>query len=796
MKAAPASPTPPLPDRFELADLKIDLGQQRVQRDGIDVPLPKLSYELLIALARAAPRIVSIDELMSEVWPGLVVNPETVKQRVKLLRDSLGDDPLAPTYIASLRGRGYRLLPLITEPVSAVSAQESLSSGPAVIAEPATSAPPTEAATMSPPQSGAPPRRGRTRVIAAIATLILGLGAAWVWRHFAVGEPHAVVQPAKEVTVVGLPPRAVAVLPFDDLSLNRDNAQLALAVPEMILQRLGTVKDLVVIAGASSFLFAGHKLDVGAIGRQLGARYLVEGTVQRVDEQLRVTAQLVDAQTGQQLRSLRFDRRVAEIFAMQDEIAAQLADTLQVQLLGADMHRVDRSHETSLTVYLSYLEAQEHINRWTGADFAQAIKELQHAVDLDPSFALGYAELARARWLHDFLISGDDQANREELLALLNKALQLDPRLGEAYAMRGSLQADPAAADADFRHGLELAPNYGPGYQMYAEELDDHDRHTEAMAMIDEAIAIDPIAARNLYFKGRIFEAQQKFAEAEAYFMKAISTGPEYAPAIARIAELKWEAGNSAEAIQFIEHALRVEPDAPWIRQLACSMYLDLGDRRAAGAVAEGAPGGNYTSLLLAAYDRNYARGASRTGPWLYANGLVHYAYAVSVMGHAVESGKLEQTIKSLRAELSIKDASASAMIAIDESNSASAYALAYLLHLKGDPVSAAPLLLAMKAFAERSDEAALLLPSVQILSGDREAAIKGLVAAFRRHHFHSWWIRQRDPVLDDIRDDPRYRAADQVDLDRVAEQRRLLEAMREKAEVPRRDLVSYVPPR
>jgi DNA-binding winged helix-turn-helix (wHTH) protein len=118
-----------LPNQFDLADLHVDLWSQRVTRAGAQIPLPKLSFDLLVALAGAAPRLISIDELMTQVWPGLVVNPETVAQRVKMLRDALGDDPRAPRYIESVRSRGYRLLhePAQKLPVSEIPPAPDLS---------------------------------------------------------------------------------------------------------------------------------------------------------------------------------------------------------------------------------------------------------------------------------------------------------------------------------------------------------------------------------------------------------------------------------------------------------------------------------------------------------------------------------------------------------------------------------------------------------------------------------------------------------------------------------------------
>ena len=343
---------------------------------------------------------------------------------------------------------------------------------------------------------------------------------------------------APEVSVVGLPPRTVAVLPFDDLSLNRNNGQLALGLSEMVLQRLGSVKELLVIARSSSFAFSGQQIDARDIGHRLAARYLVEGTVQHADDRLRVTAQLIDAQTGRQLRSLSFDRQLKDIFDIQDDIAGQVAAALEVQLMGADLNRVDRTRSTSLDAYLGYMRAESLLNRWTVADADRAATELERAITLDPGFALGYAELARAKWLAHWLRTSSTR-DGTPLLGLIDKALALDPQLGEAHSIRGHLRnsADPKGAAADFRRGLELAPNYGPGYEMYAEALHGAlGRPQEAMAMIERSMLIDPIAPRGYYMKGLYLWLDRGAAEeAQHWMLKALEVGPEFPPALARL---------------------------------------------------------------------------------------------------------------------------------------------------------------------------------------------------------------------------------------------------------------------
>jgi hypothetical protein len=205
----------------------------------------------------------------------VVVNAETVTQRIKLLRDALGDDSHAPRYIASFRARGYRLVPPITAMPARDAAPSAIATDTSVGAAPLTDTPPE---LQDPPKNLerlpnlASALKWRQWLLGT-AGILVAVGAALVWRHDRVQVKAAPRDGT--VTVEALPARTVAVLPFEDLSLQHDGAPLARAVPEMILQRLGSVKDLVVIARASSFSHEGQQLGVNTIGRQLGAPHRV-----------------------------------------------------------------------------------------------------------------------------------------------------------------------------------------------------------------------------------------------------------------------------------------------------------------------------------------------------------------------------------------------------------------------------------------------------------------------------------------------------------------------------------------
>ena len=775
---------------YQVADLRIDVGRRSVTRGDVDIQLPKLSFDLLLTLVQAAPNVVRTEDFMEQVWPDLVVGSETVVQRVKLLRDALGDDPRNPTYLAGVRGLGYRLIPSVSR-LPTVSREGVPTPAPA--AAPAIEAHALPASAMPTPEMPDPPPRHRVFRIVGVLVVVGIAVAAGIYvktRPPSTSELPAGTSQihAGQVTVSGAPIRTVAVMPFEDLSLAHDNGQLALAVPEMVLQRLGMVNDLIVIARSSSFAFLGKQVDAREIGSRLDARYLVEGALQRVGDRLRVTAQLIDAKSGTQLKSLQFDRSIADIFALQDEIAGQLATALQVQLLSADMKRVDRSRGTSLEAYLSYLNSQVLLNRWTVKDAEKAAVELQHAIDLDPKFALAYAELARARWISFFLRRGyakNDQL--QDLLSLANKALQLDPQLGEALAIRAFLEVDTdlAAADADFRKGIALAPNYGPAYEMYAETLaDNFNRPDEGLAMIERAILIDPVAPRNIYYKGLYLQGQNEDL-AEQAFKRALEVGPDYPPAYVRLAINRWREGKTAEAIRLVENALRVETLSTWINVNAAAMYLDIGDRQAASSVAKNAPSDTDVTLMIAVYDREYDKVPHYDLGYEFGINVAEYAYWVGLERRSVQQGTLEAAIGEARARLHFKNAGDEYVPRGDDFGVL--IGLADLIKLKGDRVP--PNLLAdiQKLVDQSGPVPGHLQAAIDLLGDNPRAALAHLSADVHQAHWNMFWVTERDPMFDAVRTDPAFLELVELENSRRASQRRLLDDMRAAGQVPRR---------
>lgn len=548
---------------FRVDDLVVDTGRVTVTRAGRDIVLPRLSFDLLIALIEAAPRVVSQDELMDRVWPGLVVGPETVSQRVKLLRDSLGDDPKSPRYVAGVRGRGYRLLP-------AVARLRDATSG--------------EVVESTVARAG----RGGQRALwlAGVALVTVAATAAW----YALERESA--PPATEEAA--LPARSVAVLAFANSGGGAGSAVLAEGIPETVLHQLSRVPGLTVIARSSSFAFQDEREDLRAIGRKLNVRYLLEGSVQVAGSRLRVTSSLVDAATGTSVWSMQFDRTPQDVFAVQDEIALEVARAMQSTLDTAAGSVALREHGGTgdYEAYLAFLRGRALLENQRVADLPAAVESLTAAVQHDAGFAAAHVLLGRAK----IAVAERKPAGERpgalaravsEALALLNRAIALDAKGGDAWVERGYAKAyyDAAAADADMRRGIELSPNYARGYEgLAAVQFQSVPRRREALELLEKARRLDPLEPRLDVLKALYLYWGPGDSEQSIRILRAVhERNPLYVPALVRLGEVLLNPGGAfAESLLMSEQAVALDPGNEIAWRQAGLAYLELGDFAAA----------------------------------------------------------------------------------------------------------------------------------------------------------------------------------------------------------------------
>jgi TolB-like protein/DNA-binding winged helix-turn-helix (wHTH) protein len=775
---------------YEISDLVIDVARQRVTRAAAEIPLPKLSFDLLLVLIRAAPALVSNDDLMAQVWPRLVVSPETVSQRVKLLRNALGDDPRASRYIAGLRGRGYRLVPAVRS-VEEVPPRQSDSAGSMLLQ-------PIETATASQPASH--PRARPKQIIGVVAGLAL-VGVA-TYAVFAL-RPEAPTPKPDSVIVVGLPPRTVAVLPFENLSPDPANAYLALGMAEMVLNRLASVSDLVVIARASAFKAAEGNVDARETGKVLNARYLVEGGVQREGDKLRVTARLIDAQSGAQLQALHFDRALADVFSIQDEIAEKVAAALEASLSNTAAVESRGARSANLNAYLAYLQGRALLAKFTVDGFEAAIKQFERAITLDPNFAAAYVGLADAQ-ISAAWRRGDGDISRtnegppaEKAAALIDKALALDPSLGEAYLVRAYwLGQERARSEADYRHGLQLDPSNGPGLTRFGEFLTRLDgRLDEARAVLDRALLIDPLSARAYYIRSDLTGTA---AEAEQMLLAALKIDPQFTSALKQLSVMRSLRGEFVEGVMLAERAIAVDPVNPWSRsrQSAYSRYLEMGDLAAARDVVAGSSAAGLAPIQVFQYlgDWRAAGEAVYDVPERLRSAYHDWLAAEAVRDLALRTGDFTRAIRFI-------DSGALGIAAprkLDPLTIFAAVPFAHLLQASGQRAESEKLLDDTLAWLSRKPDPTRdymvwwplrrLRADALALQGHSDAAVAELAEAFRSGQRTDWWYTiERDPLWDPLRSDPRFQAIAAEARAHAASQRALLEEMRRKGEVPYR---------
>ena len=411
----------------------------------------------------------------------------------------------------------------------------------------------------------------------------------------------------------------IAVLPFANVSTVPDGEVLASGIAESVLDQLATLADLDVISRTSSFAFRGRATDAREIGRQLGARFLLQGSVQSDPGRIRVMTQLIDTQTGADVWSMRFDRRPGDIFAVQDEIAMQVTQALELSLDARAKNRLTGQGTQNLQAYLAFLQGRSLLANNRVVDTKEAIGHFQRAIKLDPKFAASHVNLAEAElFVAEYDVTDDRQARFERALLrgreLVEQALALDPDNGDAYLERAHLAAfdDLTAAEADYRRGLELSPNAAKGYAGLATVLyETQARRDEALAMLDRARKLDPLDpgydVRKALF---LFYERADLQGANDLLVEVLREHPQYLPALFRLCELRsFAMGRLADGVRYCEQALAIDPLSAETRLNLIQVYLDLEEPTAAEQVAsEGGRDSIVPQVFLQKYARDWVR--------------------------------------------------------------------------------------------------------------------------------------------------------------------------------------------
>jgi serine/threonine protein kinase/Tfp pilus assembly protein PilF len=344
----------------------------------------------------------------------------------------------------------------------------------------------------------------------------LAAAIGWnVWQGALISPPSA------------LATNGIAVLPFENLSGNPDNAYFADGIQEEMLTRLGSIADLKVISRTSTQRYQSKPRNLREIAKQLGVAHILEGSVQKAADQVRVNVQLINAQTDSHLWADTYDRKLTDLFAVETEIATKIADTLQAKLTGSEKQAIAARPTENSEAHELYLRGRFYWNKGLGPEFDKSRQYYQQAVELDPNYALAYVGLADFygfAFAVGLLPPEEKWAKMEEYMA--NKALELDPTLGEAYnplaAAKLYYHRDWPAAERDFRRGLELSPNFAEMHAHYSICLLLFSRNQEAFAEMQRALNPDPLSPRFGFWLGWLHFFTRQYDAALKQFGKTL----------------------------------------------------------------------------------------------------------------------------------------------------------------------------------------------------------------------------------------------------------------------------------
>lgn len=357
----------------------------------------------------------------------------------------------------------------------------------------------------------------------SLAVIILG---GFFWR--------LILKPSKGAAPPPPPSerQSIAVLPFKDLSPAKDHEYLGDGMAETLINALKNIEDLWVPARSSSFSFKGKSQDKSEIGRKLGVNDLLEASIEVIENKLRITAKLINVKEGTLVWSNQYDRNMADVFAIQDEITQEIVKTLKVKLPGEKETPLIRNYSGNLEAYNLYLQGRFFSNKMGKKNLEKAVEYFQKAIEKDPTFALAYAELADTyAFLGDNFMWAPDKAFPKARIAAL-KAQELDPGLAEAHAslaiIKGNYEWDFAGSEKEYKEAIRIKPNYVTAHQWYAVLLSTLGRHEEAIAEIKLARTLDPLSPRINADVGALLYFARQYDQALEELKTALEVDPFY----------------------------------------------------------------------------------------------------------------------------------------------------------------------------------------------------------------------------------------------------------------------------
>ncbi len=390
---------------------------------------------------------------------------------------------------------------------------------------------------------------------------------------------------------IDVPGKSIAVLPFENLSRDPDNAYFTEGIQDEILARLAKIADLKVISRTSTQRYRSSPEDLPQIAKRLGVSSILEGSVQKTADRVRVTVQLINAVSDAHLWAETYDRNLTDVFAAESDIAKMIADTLRAKLTGPEQQAIAVRPTENAEAHQLYLRGRYFWNKRTGTDLKKATSYFNQAIDKDPNYALAYAGLADAYVLLSAYAEASPKDSLPQAKAAATKALELDSTLGEAHTTLGNAlvayDLDFAEANREFRRAIELNPNYATAHQWYGETgLVPLGQFEQAIAEVKRALELDPLSLVINADVGTVLTSARRYDEAIEQLRKTVEMDPGFYYAHWTLGDALELKGLNEEAIAEYKEAIALNDD-PLPRALLGHLYAKIGRKNEALAILQ-----------------------------------------------------------------------------------------------------------------------------------------------------------------------------------------------------------------
>lgn len=467
---------------YEFGPFRLDPSERLLLRDGNPLPLTPKAFDTLLVLVENSGHLVDKDELIGRVWPDTFVEDGSLTRNISVLRKLLGEDSTDDQYIETLPKRGYRFVMSIRQ-----------FEGEELVV-----------------------RRARVRIITEEEEEDGADGLATTRERLNLSEAA----------------RSLAVLPFKLLGTDTTEEYLGMGLADVLITKLSNIRRIIVRPTSAVFQYAGWSRDATQIGRELRVELVLEGTIQKLNDRLRVTVQLVSINEAAPIWADQFDEKLADIFEIEDRISEQLAAALTLKLSTAESGTLRKRYTEDSAAYQSYLKGRYFWNQRSPDGVNKAIECFEKAINRDPGYALAYAGLADCYNIAGFWVYLSPEDAFPKAAAAASEALKLDDTLAEAHASLAwatlHYDRDRLTAEMEYRRAIELNPGYVTAHQWYALLLMQEARFGEASSELRRAQEIDPLSLAVNFNIGLLLIFTKRYDEAIAELRRTLELEPNY----------------------------------------------------------------------------------------------------------------------------------------------------------------------------------------------------------------------------------------------------------------------------